>query len=211
MGRIKKGILGPFQGKVGTVVGSSWKGVDYMRSLPKTGRTSTAAQVEQQLKFGFTLRFVKSMLGLLRETYKDLAKEMSAFNNAVSYMLKHAITGTAPNIGISYANVLISRGELPNAVAPLAAATPTGGVEFRWTNNAGTGIAHADDKVVLLAYEPLTNSTVYSTNTAMRSNELATLNLAAFHGKTVHTYIGFMSANGKEVANSIYTGEVVVS
>jgi hypothetical protein len=151
------------------------------------------------------------MQALVKETFKGFTSQMTAFNNAVSYMLKNAVTGTAPNFSISYANVLISRGELPNAVAPLAAATPTGGVEFRWTNNAGTGIAHANDRVVLLAYEPQSNSSVYSSNTAMRSNELATLNLSAFHGKTVHTYIGFMSANGKEVANSIYTGEVVVS
>lgn len=35
MGTIKKGILGGFSGKVGTVVGSSWKGIAYMRSLPQ--------------------------------------------------------------------------------------------------------------------------------------------------------------------------------
>ena len=31
MGTIKKGILGGFSGKVGTVVGASWKGISYMR------------------------------------------------------------------------------------------------------------------------------------------------------------------------------------
>jgi len=34
MGTIRKGVLGGFSGKVGTVVGSSWKGVSFMRSLP---------------------------------------------------------------------------------------------------------------------------------------------------------------------------------
>lgn len=32
MGTIKQGILGGFSGKVGTVIGSSWKGISYMRS-----------------------------------------------------------------------------------------------------------------------------------------------------------------------------------
>jgi len=32
MGSIRKGILGGFAGKVGTVVGISWKGGSYMRS-----------------------------------------------------------------------------------------------------------------------------------------------------------------------------------
>jgi hypothetical protein len=35
MGTIKQGILGGFSGKVGTVVGASWKGIAYMRSLPQ--------------------------------------------------------------------------------------------------------------------------------------------------------------------------------
>ena len=33
MGTIKQGILGGFSGKVGTVVGSTWKSVHYMRAL----------------------------------------------------------------------------------------------------------------------------------------------------------------------------------
>ena len=32
MGTISKGILGGFSGKVGTVIGGNWKGIDYMRS-----------------------------------------------------------------------------------------------------------------------------------------------------------------------------------
>ena len=35
MGRIKQGILGGFSGKVGTVVGASWKGKAYMRGMPQ--------------------------------------------------------------------------------------------------------------------------------------------------------------------------------
>ena len=41
MGTIKQGILGGFSGKVGTVVGSSWKGISYMRGLA-TRYTSTS-------------------------------------------------------------------------------------------------------------------------------------------------------------------------
>jgi hypothetical protein len=35
MGTFNKGILGGFSGKVGTVVGFNWRGLDVMRSLPK--------------------------------------------------------------------------------------------------------------------------------------------------------------------------------
>jgi hypothetical protein len=35
MGTIKKGILGGFSGRVGTIAGASWKGIAYMCSLPQ--------------------------------------------------------------------------------------------------------------------------------------------------------------------------------
>lgn len=34
MGTIKQGILGGFSGKVGNIVGASWRGIDYIRSMP---------------------------------------------------------------------------------------------------------------------------------------------------------------------------------
>ncbi|HEX3025140.1 MAG TPA: DUF6266 family protein [Chitinophagaceae bacterium] len=51
MGTINKGILGGFSGKVGTVIGATWKGIDYMRSKSskKPGNFSDA-QLEQQAK-----------------------------------------------------------------------------------------------------------------------------------------------------------------
>ena len=33
MGTINQGILGGFSGKVGTVIGGSWKGITYMRGI----------------------------------------------------------------------------------------------------------------------------------------------------------------------------------
>lgn len=39
MGTIKQGILGGFSGKVGTVAGSSWKGISYMRGRAQNVKT----------------------------------------------------------------------------------------------------------------------------------------------------------------------------
>ena len=52
MGTIKKGILGSFSGKVGNIVGASWKGIAYIRSLPASVRNPrTVKQVTQRSKF----------------------------------------------------------------------------------------------------------------------------------------------------------------
>ena len=52
MGTIKQGILGGFSGKVGTVVGSSWKGISYMRGQAQSVKNPrTAKQMAQRDKF----------------------------------------------------------------------------------------------------------------------------------------------------------------
>lgn len=38
MGTYKNGIAGPFSGKIGGVVGSGWKGIDYIRSIPRKSK-----------------------------------------------------------------------------------------------------------------------------------------------------------------------------
>ena len=52
MGTIKQGILGGFSGKVGTVIGSSWKGISYMKGRAQsTKNPKTAAQNMQRTYF----------------------------------------------------------------------------------------------------------------------------------------------------------------
>ena len=49
MARIKQGILGQFRGTVGTVIGSSWNGVAYMKGKPQSVKNPrTEAQVQQR-------------------------------------------------------------------------------------------------------------------------------------------------------------------
>ncbi len=65
--------------------------------------------------------------------------------------------------------------------------------------------------VVLYLYCPDTNQCVYTTGSAARNAAADSLTVTAFSGKQVQTYIGFISADGLEIANSIFTGEVTVS
>ena len=95
MGTIRKGILGGFTGKVGTVVGSNWKGIAYMRSLPqKVKNPCTPAQLSQRSKFALALTLLQPMTGLLRTSWKLYARRQTPFNAAMSYTVANAISGT---------------------------------------------------------------------------------------------------------------------
>lgn len=212
MGTINKGILGGFSGKVGNVVGGTWKGIDYMRS--KTSRRNfnpSQAQLEQQVKFGLAIRFVQTMSGLVETSFRNFAVRKTGINSALSYTLKNAITGTYPTYSIQYPDVLVSRGDLPNALGPAVTSGAGSILTWSWTNNSGVGIAKATDKALLAAYCPALNQCIYTTAGANRSAITDSLNLGAFSGQQVHTWIGFISEDGQNVASSMYTGMVTVS
>lgn len=213
MGIIDKGILGGFSGKVGTVVGGTWKGITYMRSKGPGGRTTfSQSQMEQHAKFAASIKFLQPMVSLLNTTFKDYAVKMTGFNNAMSYTLKNAITGTYPVYTVDYSLALVSRGDLPNALSPSASSTGTAGkVVFTWTSNQGVGKAAPDDKAVLVVYCPEMKLCVYTDAGPDRSTGTGELTVTGFAGKTVQTYVAFISADGRDLSNSIYTGQLTVS
>ncbi len=211
MGTIVKGILGGFSGTIGTVIGGSWKGIDYMRSQPsKKSFNPTQNQLEQQAKFRLVIKFLGSMGGLVALGFGNIANQMTGQNSAMSYILKSAVTGVYPNYTILYPQVLISRGELPAALNPIAVAAAGGLINFSWTNNAGVGKAKATDLALLVVYCEDYNQCIYTTGSAARSAGTDSLNVSFFSGKTVQTYIGFISADGYDIASSIFTGQHTV-
>ena len=212
MGTISKGILGGFSGKVGNVIGGNWKGIDYMRSkASRSNAKPSQRQLEQQIKFGLVIRFAQTFSGLAEISFGNFAVRKTGINSAVSYTLKNAITGVYPAYSIAYANVLVSRGDLPNVLAPSVNVGAAGLVNWKWTDNSGVGIARATDKALLVAYCPAFNQCIYTTAGADRSTLAESLNLSSFSGQDVHTWIGFISEDGQNVASSGYTGMVTVS
>jgi hypothetical protein len=212
MGRIRKGVLGGFSGTVGTVIGSNWNGIDYMRSLPtiKKSRTSSQKQLEQQARFAVGVKFVRSMSDLFMETYNKYANRMSGVNTGLSDVLKRAVAGVFPTYSILYDQVFISRGSLPNAASANATAGAGGIVLFSWTNTAaGLGKESPDDQVLLVVHCPAINRSVYRKG-ALRGTLGDMLLVPAFAGQTVETWITFASADGQDIADSIYTGQVDV-
>jgi len=212
MGTINKGILGGFSGKVGNVIGGSWKGIDYMRS--KSSRRNfvpTEKQLIQQLKFALTMRFLQPMAGLLNISFRDFAIMMTGINNAFAYNIKNAVTGVYPSFVIDYSLALVSRGDLPNVLGPAVTSGAGSLLTFSWTDNSGVGSAKPTDQAILVAYCPTQRQAIYTTAGGLRSALTGELNLLPFSGLAVETYIGFISDNGRSVATSIFTGEVTVS
>lgn len=215
MGNYRRGILGNFSGKVGTVIGSHWKGIDYMRSLPrKSGKAPSEVQYGQQLKFALAVSFNKPISSLVNQGYVSLAKEkVSGYNLAVRQTMKEAITGIFPDYVIDYPKVKISEGSLAPSMDATVVSAAAGSLVISWTDNTeDEDVAFTDDRLMVLVYNPAKARYLFTTAGALRSAGSHSVNLPLnFSGDEVEVYISFISRDGNKTANSDYLGKVLVA
>ena len=208
MGKIAQGILGGLSGKVGNIIGGSWKGIDYIRIKPSSvANPRTVGQVNQRNKFTVTLEFIQAVKPFIQKGYKFLAVKKTAFNAAMSYVLNNAITGVEPNFNVDYANALVSRGGLSAALNPSTDLATAGEVTFNWDDNSAEGNANATDKAMLLVYNPSKKESISLTEGADRTVGTQIVAIpTTYAGDTVELFMAFITADGSQVSNSTYLG-----
>lgn len=205
------GINGPFVGKVGAVVGYVSQGRTIMRGLPtRKSAKPTIPQRQQHKKFSLMNMFLRSLIPFLNETNKSAVAYITGYNKAFSYNVKNAISGSYPDLVINYSMALISRGDLPNIKSPTAEVLSDGRLQFRWTDNTGTGLTRPDDKAFVAVYCEELCDWVYGMQLGERSSCTCLFNASRFNGHPVQAWLGFLSANGNNVSDSLYVGELLV-
>ena len=82
MAIITRGILGPISGKIGNVVGSSWKGIEILKTLPiSVTNPRTAEQMSQRNKFTGVQNLASLTLsGFVRPIFNVGAQRESGYN-----------------------------------------------------------------------------------------------------------------------------------
>ena len=80
MGKIKQGILGGFKGKVGTVIGSSWNGISYMRGIAQSVKNANTAAQQTQRAFFIFKQYRRRLSGIFDVTVVYKSHHLSGFN-----------------------------------------------------------------------------------------------------------------------------------
>ncbi|RRN77599.1 hypothetical protein EIM50_18785, partial [Pseudoxanthomonas sp. SGD-10] len=115
MAKYSSGISGPFAGKVGNVVGCSWKGINYMRSLPaKRKGKPTAGELANRKRFADAQAWLKPITAFVRVGYQGYSPTVEGFVAAKSYLLKNAMEGEHPNCNVNPEKMKVSFGNLQN-------------------------------------------------------------------------------------------------
>lgn len=208
----EQGILGGFSGKVGTVIGGNWNGIDFMRRIPAhIANPRTAAQQDQRVRMAMIIKFLSPFKAFLRIGFKKQAIKMSAFNAATSYNLANAIKGTYPDFQIDYSKVMVSQGKLPGAIDPVVNSPANGQVKFTWSDNSSDNGAMGNDGAVLVLNNPKKGLVITSFAGSARGDGSQMITLPTnFAGDEVQCYIAFQNASQTMISDSGFAGVIVV-
>ncbi|WP_285054685.1 DUF6266 family protein [Pedobacter ginsengisoli] len=211
MARITNGILGGFSGKVGTVVGASWRGIDYIRGLPEpSNKPATALQLAQRLKMVLFRGFLLGVDQIIENCYQNYEKT-TPMNSALSYNMQYAVTGSYPDLNIDFPNLLYSKGDLLSASSLKVVSTETNTIDFTWQNGDFNNYRGAQDQVSLVAYSPEGLKFAKLTDAGVRADEGSRLIFPGkFSGQVVHCYLSFYSKAFSIASTNEYLGAVTV-
>jgi len=213
MGTYEKGILGPFTGTVGTVVGANFRGKNIMRSRPKkSNRLPSEQQIVQRDRFTTVNHFLAPLRSLINRYYGHRQGAVSRFNQATSYHMKEAVEFIDDAFEIIYNKVLFAKGDLPGMQDPVVEAQEKSSIDVGWKNNSGQGLAKEDDSLVVVVYIDKLQQFEIFEGVSTRESESIRIDLPTYlKDLKVHCWATFVSDPRKLSATSTYLGEVVIT
>lgn len=207
MARIKQGILGSFSGRVGNVVGSSWKGIGVMKSLPPSvSNPRSIGQTEQRNNMKGVVAFSQAILADVIKPLNDrFVSRQSGYNSFVSRNIKNFVAGSLNKPEDLVISPSLKVGQLIDAIAAEAKVTK---VKVTWTEGTLTGGQKSTDLCYLVAWNADKGTIAKSATGITRDNEEAFVEFAdddVQSGDEVHVWMAFLSADGTTVFSTTHT------
>jgi hypothetical protein len=212
MARYKNGINGPFNGKIGNVVGVTWMGMDLMRSLPEpSSKPATAAQLSQRRTLAMVSSWLKPLKDLIWIGFQHFATGKSPMNAAVSFVMKHALSTEAGVPQIDFPKAIFSRGELLISMVKEMVAQSDVVLHIKWDNVPTSALNKDDDQATFIWYNASKEKFVTFKDAGQRGDKEVLLQLpASFAGDELHGYMHYVNSKGDAVSTSIYLGKLLL-
>ena len=207
MAVIRQGVLGGFRGRVGNIVGTGWKGIAVMKSLPlSVANPRTAGQVAQRNKFALLTCLASLLLAaVVKPLWDRFASNMSGYNAFIS-----ANQGSFNPMGnIDPAKLVVSKGRM---LSPTIGSRTTSGntMNCTITNPIGDKYALPTDKIYAVGLHQTNLTPLFQGDTGVtRGASATTIVPLTFPDTTAlgncgKVYISYLRADGSEVSNSGY-------
>ncbi len=205
MAIFRNGPNGGFSGKVGSVVGYKWKGLDVIRGLPrKSHKPRSEARLANEQAMKLIMEVLKPLKLFIRMGFRYAAEplNMTAFNLALSVNKKNAIKGQYPDQEIDWAKLKISQGNR-TGVNNLTAERTDDGLRVTWAKELDNNPGHLGDLLSLATYSPSENLWLAFFNHATRESGECVLSFDEdWASNEVHILAMFVSFTGDAVSDS---------
>ncbi len=170
--------------------------------IGKRRSKTSAAQMNQRLRFKMLVTFVRSVLPYVRCGFAEYGSQ--AFARSVSAN-KTAVASDAS--GISYADIKVAHGSM----AAISAQTSVAGtaVTFKWDSMAYEGMADGADIIMPMVYNTDKGLGIYNVSKFTRADGMAVVAFPdIWKGDTLALYIAVRNADATQSSDSTYLGMV---
>lgn len=197
---IKRGILGGFQNKIANVVGGSWKGIAYMRSLPiSVANPRTAAQTAQRDKFAGAVKAASELLpSIVKPLWDRFAQYKSGYNAFIAANIDYFTGGFIANP----VDLVLSQGTLAySAISSIVADVSLGTIVINF-NPTPIGDGSATDEIYAACYSGSAKVFEGFAIGQPRSTGIATMtpSFPLVAGQTYYAYLAFRNPEGTKVS-----------
>lgn len=200
MGRLDKGLLGGYTGKVGTTVGSTWKGINVVRTYqPNVANPRSEKQVSHRNLFKQVTAVGSLLLGsVIKPLWDKNAKRMSGYNAFIqANMLSARKEGE-----LDYNNFILSRGKMGRTFGAITVTSAD--ASLMWVTKDTPVFSSEDDLLYAVIFDHNLNVLDYTAGEIKRSDDTwLVLHDGRLEGNAAFVAFTFMSPDGKYQADSV--------
>jgi hypothetical protein len=203
MSKIPQGILGGMSGKIGGVVGSSWKGINVLKTKPlSVANPNTAEQIAQRTKFSNSVGFAK---GILSDYIKPLWDRFSGQMSGYNAFVKANISKFGNEVPTYSDNLILGQGRMSStSIDGISVSAGDASFDVTWSDDSGTGFKLSDDEAFCLVINETKKQIGKPITIKTRADAVITavLPTATEAGDTVSAYLCFRRKDGTVVSQT---------
>lgn len=202
MARYKEGLNGPLRGKFGHTIASSWRDINYFKSVSsKPKKKPTEKQKIVRTKFKIVHTFLGGINGCVQLAFISNPGKQTGRNAAQSYIMTSATYETETGWEIDFSKVLISFGKL-KPIKDAEAITTESGITIKWNR-----LASRNEQMIIALIDLKEELSIQSVAEVNRHTGEYFLDLKGTQTKfNFHVYVGTVSSDRKNASNSLYLG-----
>lgn len=199
MGRLDKGLLGGYTGKLGTTVGSTWKGINVVRTYqPNVANPRSDKQVAHRSLFSQVTEIGSLLLAdVIKPLWDRNAKQMSGYNA----FIQANMLASAKTKKLTPERFVLSNGRIGSV--PLSLQITSSTLRVLWDYDTLPVFGKVSDMAFVIVFDGSMNILAYSAGAVNReSRSVIFEHDGSLDGSAESVVVAFLSEDGKLCSNT---------